>query len=172
MYFGRSIFQSVVERLQSESTAASEEADIAPAKPASFSHQGILSHLDAQNAEVESGDFGIRQYQDYELDDEFVPAVILQDEAPPHAEEPTPPPDKDYSYLSMTSLDAVKGELALEKLTDVEHLQALRRSFARNNHPDRVPQEWRDQATLRMTAANQLIDQAIKNISLMKRLTS
>ncbi len=56
-------------------------------------------------------------------------------------------------------------DLKLSEARSAEALQSLRRSFARQNHPDMVGEEWREQATLRMKIANLLIDEALKRLS-------
>ena len=38
-----------------------------------------------------------------------------------------------------------------------------RRQFARDNHPDRVMEEFRGQATVRMTIANRLVERALRS---------
>lgn len=45
--------------------------------------------------------------------------------------------------------------------TSVE-LKAKRRRFARLNHPDRTPMEWRQAATIRMKIANHMVDEALR----------
>lgn len=58
--------------------------------------------------------------------------------------------------------EAVAKELHLNGRQSKAELRRLRRAFAWNNHPDRVPPKWRDQATRRMTIANAMIDSALK----------
>ena len=53
-------------------------------------------------------------------------------------------------------------ELAIHETDTAATLAEKRRAFARLNHPDGVKPEFRHNATLRMTAANLLIDQAIR----------
>lgn len=61
-----------------------------------------------------------------------------------------------------TSLADVSAELAIHDTDTAATLAEKRRAFARLNHPDRVKPQFRHNATLRMTAANLLIDQAIR----------
>lgn len=189
MYFGRSIFQSVVERLQSESSEAQQEpAENSPRKPSSLSAPFIVQPNTATDDGVSTQDvevnFGAQFFDDYALDDDFVSQMRSQQQAPETSQvaEKAPPvieqltaeavaqPEKDYSYLNQCSTEDVKAELSLETIRSVNKLQAKRRQFARDNHPDRVPPQWREQATARMTAANLLIDQAVKEIALRARL--
>jgi hypothetical protein len=58
----------------------------------------------------------------------------------------------------------VAEDMKLSEARSVEALQSLRRTFARQNHPDMVGEEWREQATLRMKIANLLIDEALKRM--------
>ena len=37
-----------------------------------------------------------------------------------------------------------------------------RRAFARSNHPDRVAEDYRQAATIRMTIANRLVEAALR----------
>jgi hypothetical protein len=57
---------------------------------------------------------------------------------------------------------SVADELRLATARTGEDLRRIRRSFAMRNHPDRVPAWLRDEATRRMTIANALIDQAMR----------
>ena len=41
-------------------------------------------------------------------------------------------------------------------------IREKRRAFARGNHPDRVGEEFRDAATIRMTIANRLVEAALR----------
>ncbi|MNT24256.1 hypothetical protein D3C72_1597220 [compost metagenome] len=66
------------------------------------------------------------------------------------------------AHLEKTSLTDVSAELAIHETDTAATLAEKRRAFARLNHPDRVKPQFRHNATLRMTAANLLIDQAIR----------
>ena len=67
---------------------------------------------------------------------------------------------------AMPSVDPadIAGELSLSTLTDARDLDRIRREFAFQNHPDRVPDDRRDRAMLRMQVANQLIDEAKRRL--------
>lgn len=56
---------------------------------------------------------------------------------------------------------AIRTELGLCSGMKRLELQRLRRSFAAENHPDRLPQEFRLAAEQRMKTANALIDRAM-----------
>lgn len=172
MYFGRSLFQSVVERLQSESADAEADA----IEPAAHVPRVTTSFIfDTSNDDPSEGTDGIdrvaSEYHNFEFTE------IDQRSELPDAEEIAPPveaepeiPAKEYSYLNQTDPASVNSELKINSLTTIDALQLARRKFARDNHPDMVPEAHRHEATLRMTAANLLIDQAIKALELRSRL--
>jgi hypothetical protein len=76
--------------------------------------------------------------------------------------EPAPEPVIDYSRFERTGLREIEAELGLTDSDTRAALQVKRREFARLNHPDRVPEKWREAATIRMKTANLLIDQALR----------
>ena len=55
----------------------------------------------------------------------------------------------------------ISSELGLRSNMKRSELQRLRRSFAAENHPDRLPQEFRLAAEQRMKTANALLDSAM-----------
>ncbi|MBO0661073.1 hypothetical protein LQ948_00675 [Jiella sp. MQZ9-1] len=59
----------------------------------------------------------------------------------------------------------IAAELKLIEATSIKDLLDIRRSFARINHPDRMPPAFAVQATIRMQIANRLIDDAIAKMS-------
>jgi hypothetical protein len=58
--------------------------------------------------------------------------------------------------------EQVGAALDIRPRLTARELLRIRRNFARENHPDRMPASHRDQATRRMVIANGLIDQALK----------
>lgn len=64
--------------------------------------------------------------------------------------------------LPPSEYELVVAELGITEDLSADDLHRVRRRFARENHPDRVPPSRRDRATLRMSIANMLIDQALK----------
>lgn len=56
---------------------------------------------------------------------------------------------------------SIRSELDLKPGMKRAELQRLRRSFAANNHPDRLPEEFRLAAEQRMKTANALLDSAM-----------
>lgn len=63
--------------------------------------------------------------------------------------------------MPSTKPESIARELRIRADHSVEQLLELRRAFARRNHPDRASPETRDAATLRMSTANMMIDNAI-----------
>jgi len=60
--------------------------------------------------------------------------------------------------------DEIVAELHLTSNLTPHDLKLIRRRFALANHPDRVALHLREQATRRMTIANSLIDQALREM--------
>lgn len=56
--------------------------------------------------------------------------------------------------------DSISRELGIKARSRPEELDRARRAFAKRYHPDRVPEEFRARAVLRMQIANMLIDEA------------
>tara|TARA_R110002020_G_scaffold27559_13_gene88973 strand:+ start:3771 stop:4235 length:465 start_codon:yes stop_codon:yes gene_type:complete len=77
---------------------------------------------------------------------------------------PAAPPERkpDMAHFKRLHRDEVARDLDLDPTDSPAQLHRKRRSFARLNHPDRAPEDWREAATTRMTIANQLIDEALK----------
>jgi hypothetical protein len=63
---------------------------------------------------------------------------------------------------AVSEIERVAAELGITSDLGIEDLHRLRRRFARLCHPDRVPPPQRRQATLRMSIANMLIDEALR----------
>ena len=73
-----------------------------------------------------------------------------------------PAPDLQPALDDLFFLDpqSISRELGLDGLTRPQELDRARRDFAMRYHPDRVPEEMRARAVLRMQIANMLIDEA------------
>lgn len=56
--------------------------------------------------------------------------------------------------------ETISRELGIKPKSKPEELDRARRAFALRYHPDRVPEEFRERAALRMQIANMLIDEA------------
>jgi hypothetical protein len=78
--------------------------------------------------------------------------------AMPEPEKPAPPP-----LPPKSEHEAVLDELHLTPNLTSQELARIRREFAKVNHPDRVEPLQRDEATRRMTIANSVIDEALRD---------
>ena len=160
MLFGKSLFQSVVDRLDAEA----EEA--IPAEESTFRINGLSTSFLPETPEQApilsepSADPRLDAYLSL-MSDEIPPAEL---EPPAAPLEPIPPPPP--AWLDRLSPEEVVEDLGLEPSDDRERLQERRRAFARDNHPDRLTEVFREQATIRMKIANRLIDEAIKRYDL------
>ena len=159
--FGMTVFESVLERLKTEAREAAEEADEeTPEESGAGTVRGLTSGftgLGTTGAFV-SGSQAAAAYLDlYEEP---------QPQPPPAAEPPPAPPP----HLLRTTPEDVADDLALTGRESTEDLLARRRSFARENHPDRAPVDLRANATLRMKIANMLIDETIRRLAVEKSL--
>ncbi|WP_081158513.1 hypothetical protein [Ensifer aridi] len=144
--FGMSVFQSVLERLKAEQDTEVSDEDVA----GDFRNAaaGLPPEFMAETSPCAAIPFGTVEQAYREL-------------APVESSEPLVMPD----YLNRTSLAEVASELALSDQETPLTLAAKRRRFAAANHPDRLPAEFRSNATLRMKLANMLIDEAARPLA-------
>ncbi|WP_097105582.1 hypothetical protein [Hoeflea halophila] len=96
------------------------------------------------------------------------PSVIASEEpspAPgPSTPAPRPEPAIDTSHFQRLSAKEVAEDIDLQASDSAAVLKSKRRRFARINHPDRAPLEWRQAATTRMKIANQMVDEALRRV--------
>lgn len=152
MLFKQSLFQSVLDRLDSEEDA-SEKEEVA--------HR--IRGLNVSFAATVPGGETPEPHRADEAYRENLGDPIIQPEPEPAPKEPEPPVMPEH--LSRTSREEVAAELAITSDTTLHSLHEKRRGFAKANHPDSVAAPFREQATARMTLANQLIDEAIRRLS-------
>jgi hypothetical protein len=152
MLFGRSVFQSILTRLDEENPGVEPEAE--PAFRVKGLNAGFV--VDISLSEANSRDTA-RAYQDFSAEG-FTPEQ--QDPVP--EEQAEPPTVVMPAHLSRLSEQEIAEDLGLLAQDNLETLAEKRRRFAMDNHPDRLPAEFRLQATTRMTIANMLVDQAIR----------
>lgn len=161
--FGLTVFESVLERLKTEAREAAEQY------PDHDTYQeegpgeirGLTSGFAGlgTGATFMSGSLAAAAYLD-----------LYEEPAPTPPEQQSPPTVEPRPHLLRTTPEEVADDLALNGKEDVDDLLARRRSFARDNHPDRAPEELRSNATLRMKIANMLIDETIRRITVEKSL--
>ncbi|CAN7524638.1 hypothetical protein LJR030_005373 [Rhizobium sp. LjRoot30] len=145
MLFGQSLFQSVLERLEQEKSEEEEEAPAASA----YRVRGFSTGFVAATTEGAIGSLHAeRSYLD-----------VLEGMEPPPEVEPVMP-----EHLLRLSPEEIAEDLALSPADGVSRLNEKRRLFAKTNHPDGVPEKFRDNATIRMTIANLMIDEALRRL--------
>lgn len=165
--FGMTVFESVLERLKAEAREAAEEegSSAVSAGQGVGDIRGLTSGYAGlgTGSTFVSGSQAAAAYLDlYEERASSEP----EPQSPPPAEAPEPPPP----HLLRTTPEEVAEDLAITGRETVDRLLALRRSFARDNHPDRAPVALRTNATLRMKIANMLIDETIRRIHVERSL--
>jgi len=148
MLFGKSVFQSILTRLDDEDA---QEADAQP--QANFRVSGLPMGFVTETWERPEPSPTESLYRLYGLDEEQTLFKV---------EEPPPPPPVMPPHLARLSDTEIAEDLALKPQDTPEKLMARRRAFAKLNHPDRVHPDFRPQATRRMTVANMLVDQALR----------
>ena len=82
--------------------------------------------------------------------------------APPDMAAKPETPVLEVSIFKRLSREEVAADIGLLPSDTPAELRLKRRDFARANHPDRIPEEWREAATTRMKIANLLIDEALR----------
>ncbi|MGV1755859.1 hypothetical protein ACQZ6F_09915 [Rhizobium sp. A22-96] len=152
MLFKQSLFQSVLDRLDSEEETSEDEESAHRIRGLNVSFAATV--LGGETPEAYRADAAYRD----NLGD-----PITQPEPEPAPKEPEPPVMP--AHLSRTSREDVAADLAITSDTSLHALHEKRRNFAKANHPDRVEPSFREQATIRMTLANQLIDEAIRRLT-------
>ncbi|HWU60517.1 MAG TPA: hypothetical protein VN112_00690 [Ensifer sp.] len=154
MILGQSLFDAVLDRLAEE---RDDDIEDQGAAPASLGIRGL-------NAGFVSASVGIPlPGGDSRLHDAYFDFDDRQRGSGEPQAEPMFERLEARTFSRLTPQD-VAEDLKLSEARSAEALQSLRRSFARQNHPDMVGEEWREQATLRMKIANLLIDEALKRL--------
>lgn len=144
MILGLSLFDTVLHRL------SQEEADAPAQGPARLAGmRGFNASFIGAGSRPDRG-------QDSEQLDVTFSAYTSDMFAPP------PKPAPDVSMFKRLSPGEIARDINLLASDTPVELHLKRRNFARMNHPDRAPEDWRDAATTRMKIANLLIDEALK----------
>jgi hypothetical protein len=110
-----------------------------------------IERLQAENVTLFQ-DRAVQEYDEYRArtPQKDRPTVL---ETPAHLQ----PALEDLFFLDP---DSISKELGIQPKSKPEELDRARRSFAMRYHPDRVPEEFRERAVMRMQIANMLIDEA------------
>ena len=159
MLVGQSLFQSVLTRLDEEGKQDEDETYQPAFRQAGLKTAFVAASTEADTDSEATGHAARDAYLDLLADipePETEPRGEQVTEQP--VEEPTPP------HLLRLAEAEIAEELAVSETDTAETLAEKRRRFAKDNHPDRVPEALRDNATLRMKTANLLIDRAMKDL--------
>ena len=152
MILGQSIFDAVLDRLKEETdeTASPEGFGV---EPPSVAVRGLnTGFISALNSVPSAG--GSERLQDAYF--------AFSDDEPPG---PSDAENELEARFARLTPQEIAEDMDLHSGDDAAKLHTLRREFALKNHPDRVPDAWREAATMRMKIANLLVDEALKRIN-------
>jgi hypothetical protein len=154
MLFGQSVFQSVLTRLKEEQEEQGDETG------AAFRIQGLgMGFVAAPDDGPVATAAGAEAYL------AFLPEEPAADPKPTQTTQHEPPPAPVIApHLLRLSPQEIAEDIGITPADTEAELGEKRRQFARMNHPDGVPPEFRDNANIRMQTANLLIDTAIKQL--------
>ncbi|UJW74431.1 hypothetical protein [Rhizobium sp. SL42] len=144
MLFGKSLFQSVVDRLADEA-----EAEVEAPEP-SFRVNGLSAGFATEKIEASPVNAGLRQ-------DAYL--FLMSQDEPTETKAPVKPP-----HLDRLTVEQIAEDLGILADDTRDMLQERRRLFARHNHPDTVHPDFREPANTRMKIANLLIDEALRRL--------
>lgn len=162
MLFGKSLFESVLTRLEEEAP------EIPPEEPDTHRIRGFSTGFVANAMEgvsVSMARIG-GAYLEMQPDELILEANSKEADEPQIEVGPPPVP----AHLCRTNPDEIADDLNIGLDDCIADLQEKRRAFARDNHPDIVHPDHRAAASIRMTVANQLIDDALRRLGAMNRL--
>ena len=150
--FGKSLFETVMAGIDARAEAQDEDDD--PSRP-------VIRGL---NAGFVGRSYSYRDGEESDPMQLFEPFLSepAQD-APETPQEPLPATASLPDWIDRVSPEDVAADLDLGTGWTRAQLQARRRQFARDNHPDRVVPLAHAAATQRMMLANQLIDKALRS---------
>ena len=148
MLFGKSLFQSVVERLAEEAEEAQATDESTAFRVSGLSSGFVVEGVEHAPAEA----FRLDAYL------ALMPDPVPEPVAEPQASAEPVLPD----HLRRQTIEEIAEDLDLKAEDDRETLSEKRRAFARRNHPDRYHPDFREKATSRMKIANLLVDEAIR----------
>ena len=143
-------FASLLDDLFVESE---KPAETAPRPTIPFDYLAVADELHSGRIKVNDG-VGAAEYRDVGKDAEAELSALLDE-----VDIAETPAASETIELPSIEPDAIAAELGLADATPAD-FGRLRRSFALNNHPDRVAPDLRQRALQRMQVANGLIDEA------------
>ena len=165
MLFGRSLFESVLVRMEEEKPPEEPVEEISP-RIRGFRSGFVREAMEGVSVSLHRIDGAYRDFEGEEILSPPPEPATSEDVAAPA--DPGPPPLP--AHLARLLPAEVAEDLGLTPQTGIEALQEMRRQFARENHPDVVHEAHREAANLRMTTANLLIDQAIARLQAARKL--
>ncbi|MBD9373183.1 hypothetical protein IB238_11185 [Rhizobium sp. ARZ01] len=151
--FGKSVFESVLERLRAEAEEAGTPSDNGERLSGIHRNPSAPFTIFGDGMGSSSAAYAAAAYRDIFGDG-------AQEERDPAPAAPPATP----SHLLRTAPEEVAADLGLTGKETRAQLLALRRAFARINHPDGVPAELRSNATRRMMIANMLLDETLRRM--------
>jgi hypothetical protein len=161
--FGKSIFQSVLDRLDAESPGDDNESEMAGVRQAGI--RGLNTSL-AFDTERATGRDSVHQaYADMSEPDLPAAKTLPPAEPAPPQEPPEPAPERPPAHLQRLTPTEIAEDLGVCETDTVATLAEKRRSFASANHPDLYPPAMREAATMRMKIANMLVDEAQRRLT-------
>lgn len=173
MIAGKSLFESLLDRMDEEMPEATEEEEVS-ARIRGLSTGFVAPAMEGVSVSLHRIDGA---YLENTGEDAAEKPVITPpgaaegeplDPVPDPIAEPSPPPVPPYLLRQLPA--EIAEDLGIKANDTVAILQERRRTFARANHPDRMHEVHRGLANQRMTTANLLIDQAISRLTAMARL--
>lgn len=161
MLFGRSLFDTVLTRMEEENPRPAEPEPEAM-RVRGFTTGFVAPAMEGISVSLHRIDGA---YRDLAEDGE----VTVQETVQPEASTPPGPPPLP-AHLGRQLTEEIEHDLGLSPEDSIDMLAERRRVFARSNHPDVVHPAHREAANLRMMTANLLIDRAISRIHARREL--
>lgn len=155
--FGKSLFQTVLERIEAEDPRADAEVTPRTGIP------GFNAGLAFETERTTGGDAVRQAYADMDDARNAAPEPPIA-QPTPVLEAAKPLPRQRPVHLDRLTPAQVAEDLRLSNADTPATLAEKRRSFASQNHPDRHAPEDRKAATMRMTMANMLVDEALRRL--------
>lgn len=163
MLFGRSLFDSVLTRLEEE-TPTPEEREEESTRIRGFTSGFVAPAMEGVSVSLHRIDDAYRDLAaEAEAESLSDPEPVFNDGV---QDQPPPLP----AHLARQLPAEIAEDLGLRPDDTLDVLAERRRFFARSNHPDIVHPAHREAATSRMMTANLLVDRAIARIEASRKL--